>query len=100
MKKGDHQPGEVAAKPRSNPICPTRKILNMEPGYRYSTTPVHLMWVTAKRLKREDRSLGYHPCDYFSLTSGTYLTVPYKQLQQPKPSISTKSNQTGARIKH
>jgi hypothetical protein len=42
MKKEDHQPGEVAAKSRSNPICPTRKILNTEPEYKYSTTPYPL----------------------------------------------------------
>jgi hypothetical protein len=58
------------------------------------------VWETAKRLKREGRSLGCHPCNHFSLTSRIYLTVPPWWLQQPKPSISTKSNQTGIRIKH
>jgi hypothetical protein len=48
---------------------------------------VHSVWVTAERLKREERSLGCHSCDHFSLTSETYLTVPHKQLQQPEPSL-------------
>jgi hypothetical protein len=69
-------------------------------GINTPLSTVHLMWVTAKRLKRKGRSLGCHPCDYFSLTSRTHLIVPHKQLQQLEPSLYIKSDQAGTRIKY
>jgi hypothetical protein len=59
------------------------------------------MWMTAKRLKREKGDLlGVIYVIILFLTRGTHLTVPHEQLQQPKPSLSTKSDQAGTRIKH
>jgi hypothetical protein len=96
-----HQPGKkVAVELRKSLFIPEEIFGIKGKGINIPLSTVHLMWVTAERLKREGRYLGCHRCDYFSLRSGTYLTVPHKQLQQPEPSLSTKSDQAGTMIKY
>jgi hypothetical protein len=95
-----HQSEEVAAELRKSLFVPQGNFGIKGKGINIPLSIVHSVWMTAERLKREERSLWCHLCDYFSLTSGTYLTVPNKQLQQPKPSLPTKSNQAGTKIKH
>jgi hypothetical protein len=95
-----HQSEEVAAELRKSLFVPQENFGIKDKGINIPLSTVHSVWVTAERLKREERSLGCHPCDYFSLTSGTYLTVPHEQLQQPEPSLFTKFDQVRIRIKY
>jgi hypothetical protein len=81
-------------------FIPQRNVGIKDKGINTSQSTVHLRWMTLKRFRRERDLLRCHPCDHFSLTSGTHMTVPRMQLQQPEPSLSTKYNQAGTRIKH
>jgi hypothetical protein len=96
-----HQPEEVAAELRNKSICPTREFWDKRQEYKYFTIHCPFEVDDTREIQERERDLlRCHPCGHFPLTSGTHLTVPHKQLQQPEPSLSTKSNQVGTRIKH
>jgi hypothetical protein len=80
-RERSHQPEEVVAELRSKSVCPTRKLWGKRQGYKYPT--IHYPFEvddTQEIQERERCLLRCHPCDHFSLTSGTHLTVPHKQL--------------------